>query len=132
MAASFYRSTRVRDSYWRETRADRSSSFPERDDKLVPIVRILKLPHSRSAISINAVEVTPHGTAGQTHIHVVVNLFANFVSLSPGTTGLQSCVRYMVSLDQFWTHISVHGSALNSKVFANLAKLMGMRHRHSP
>ena len=46
----------------------------EKEDKLVPIVRSLKSPHSRSAIGIDAVEITPHGKAGHTHIYVVVNL----------------------------------------------------------
>ena len=55
----------------------------EKEDK---IVRSLKPPHSRSAIGIDAVEITPHGKAEHTHIYVVINLCTKSVSLSPGTT----------------------------------------------
>jgi hypothetical protein len=40
-----------------------------------PIVRTMKPPHHRSAIGIDAVELTPNGPDGHSHIIVIVNLF---------------------------------------------------------
>ena len=108
----------------------------EKEGKLVPVVRCIKPPYSRSAIGIDAVEITPHGKAGDTHIYVVVNLFTKFVSLSPGTT---VSAENLVKVIWFhWTNfghtdmiISDLGSDLNSKVFESLVKLMGMRHTFS-
>ena len=108
----------------------------EKEDKLVPIVRSLKPPHSRSAIGIDAVEITPHGKEGQTHIYVVVNLFTKLASLSTGVT--VSAENLVYAIWKYWTTyghtdmiISDLGSDLNSKVFAELVKLMGMRHTFS-
>ena len=58
----------------------------EKEDKLIHIVRSLKPPHSRSAIGVDAVEITPYGKNGQSHIYVVVNLFTKLTALSVGTT----------------------------------------------
>ena len=108
----------------------------EKEDKLVPIVRSLKPPHSRSAIGIDAVEITPYGKAGHTHIYVVVNLFTKFVLLSPGTT--VSAENLVKAIWFHWTNfghtdvvISDLGCDLNSKIFESLVKLMGMRHTFS-
>ena len=108
----------------------------EKEDKLVPIVRSLKPPHSRSAIGIDAVEVTPHGKNGQTHIYVVVNLFTKLATLSTGTSVSAENLVYAI-----WHHWTIYGhtdmiisdlgSDLNSKVFAEIVKLMGMRHTFS-
>ena len=55
-----------------------------RREFLVPVVRQhLKPPHSRSAIGIDDVSITPRGKNGHTHITVIVNLFTKFVYLHP-------------------------------------------------
>ena len=108
----------------------------EKEDKLVPIARSLKPPHSRSAIGIDAVEVTPHGKSGESHIYVVVNLFTKLTVLSKGTE--VSAENLVAAIWTYWTTyghtdmiISDLGSDLNSKIFAELVKLMGMRHTFS-
>jgi hypothetical protein len=100
----------------------------ERDERLIPITRSLKPPHSRSAIGID-----PHGKSGQTHIYVVVNLFSKFTYLSSGTT--VSAQNLAATVWSYWANfgnsdmvISDLGSDLNSEWFVEPAKLMGMKH----
>ena len=73
----------------------------EKEDKLVPIARSLKPPHSRSAIGIDAVEVTPHGKSGESHIYVVVNLFTKLTVLSKGTE--VSAENLVAAIWTYWT-----------------------------
>ncbi len=55
----------------------------ERKNRLIKIPRTLKPPHSRSAIGIDAVKITPAGKEGHTHIIVILNLFCKHVYLYP-------------------------------------------------
>ena len=105
-------------------------------DKLTPIYRTLKTSDARTAIGIDAVEITPHGKDGYTHINVIVNLFTKFVFLHPvkGVTALNLAN----SVWKYWTHfghtdaiISDQGPDLKSKLMQQLVEYMGMRHRFS-
>ena len=103
---------------------------------LAPIVRTLKPPEMRSAIGIDALEVTPHSPEGYTHINVIVNLFTKLVSLHPvkGVTALNLA-------NSVWKHwcyyghtdivISDQGPDLTSGLFEQLTEYMGMRHAFS-
>ena len=100
---------------------------------LQPIVRTLKPPKSRTAIGIDAVEITPHGEDGYTHINVVVNLFTKLVALYPvkGVTALNlanSCWSYWTTYGHTDMIISDQGPDLTSKLYEQLVTYMGMRH----
>ena len=101
---------------------------------LKPIIRNLKPPHSRSAIGIDAVEITPHGANGQTHINVVVNLFTKLTYLYPGVTAdnlIATVWSYWCNFGHTDMIISDLGPDLNSKMFKGLVDLMGMLHKFS-
>ena len=105
-------------------------------EALVPLVRDLKPPNSRSAIGIDAVQITPAGREGHTHINVVINLFTKLVFLEPvkGVTALNLA-------DTVWKYWSLYGHCdviisdkgpdLNSQLFEQLTEYMGMRHTFS-
>ena len=102
-------------------------------DALKPIIRTLKPPQSRTAIGIDAVEITPHSDQGYTHINVVVNLFTKMVALYPvkGVTALNlanSCWKYWCTYGHTDMIISDQGPDLTSKLYAQLTEYMGMRH----
>jgi hypothetical protein len=102
-------------------------------DALTPIIRTLKPPKSRTAIGIDAVEITPHGEDGHTHINVIVNLFTKFVAFYPvkGVTALNlanSCWKYWTSFGYTDMIISDQGPDLTSGLFDQLTEYMGMRH----
>ena len=105
----------------------------ERSEALIPMVRHLKPPHARSAIGIDALAITPHGPDGHTHILVIVNLFTKFVFLTPS----QGCtaVNLANAVWHYWCNfgctdmiISDRGPDLRSDLFAELVKLVGLRH----
>ena len=105
-------------------------------DRLDPIIRTLKPPESRTAIGIDAVEITPHGEDGHTHINVVVNLFTKLVSLYPvkGVTAINlanSCWRHWCTYGHTDMVISDQGPDLTSGLFQQLTQYMGMRHTFS-
>jgi len=102
-------------------------------DVLPPIIRSLKPPKSRTAIGIDAVEITPHGEDGHTHINVVVNLFTKLVSFYPvkGVTAINlanSCWKHWSSYGPTDMIISDQGPDLTSGLFDQLTEYMGMRH----
>ena len=108
----------------------------EKSDKLVPIVRSLKPPHSRSAIGIDALDVSPPGKNGECTIYVVVNLYSKQCTLSPFVTvSAENAVHAVWVYWCVYGHtdmvISDLGSDFNSKLFAGLVELMGMRHTFS-
>ena len=105
-------------------------------EALIPIVRNLKPPSARSAIGIDAVEITPHGADGYTHINVVVNLFTKLVYLEPvkGVTALNLAN----TVWKYWSYyghtdliISDQGPDLTSDLFKQLTEYMGVRHTFS-
>lgn len=105
----------------------------ERRDKLVPVVRTLKPPHSRSAIGVDALAITPHGAKGETHIILVVNLFTKFVHLTPS----HGCSAHnlAVSIWLYWCNfgctdmiVSDRGPDLTSQLFKELVSLVHMTH----
>lgn len=105
----------------------------ERKQRLVPMIRTLKPPHCRSAIGIDSVAISPAGKRGETHITVIVNLFTKLTALyaSTGCTGSN----LTAAVWQFWATygttdsiISDLGSDLTSDLFAELTKLIGVRH----
>ena len=105
----------------------------ERKDRLVPIVRSLKPPHSRSAIGIDSLAITPHGAQGETHIIVIVNLFTKFVSLSPAAGS--TAHNMAVAVWNYWCNfsctdmiVSDKGPDLTSTLFRELAQLVGLNH----
>ena len=105
-------------------------------DALAPIIRTLKPPESRTAIGIDAVEITPHSEDGFTHINVVINLFTKFVALYPakGVTALNlanSCWKHWCSYGHTDMIISDRGPDLKSAMFDQLTQYMGMRHAFS-
>ena len=105
-------------------------------DKLVPVRRTLKPEHLRSAIGIDAVDITPHSKDGYTHINVVVNLFTKFVTLYPvkGVTALNlanSVWKHWCSYGHTDMIVSDQGPDLTSKLMEQLVEYMGMRHRFS-
>jgi hypothetical protein len=105
-------------------------------DTLVPIIRTLKPPESRTAIGIDAVEISPHGEDGYTHINVVVNLYTKFVALYPvkGVTALNlanSCWKYWCNFGHTDMIISDRGPDLVSGLYEQLTTYMGMRHTFS-
>lgn len=103
---------------------------------LTPVIRTLKPPDKRTAIGIDAVEITPHGKEGHTHINVIVNLFTKFVSLHP----VKGCTALNLA-NSVWKHwcwcghtdmvISDQGPDLTSELFAHLTTYMGMSHTFS-
>ena len=108
----------------------------ERRDKLVPVTRTLKPAHSRSAIGIDALQMTPRGSKGETHIIVIVNLFTKHVFLFPvvGCTA----VNLALAVWTYWCNfgvtdhiISDQGPDLTSALFRELVHLSGVRHQFS-
>jgi hypothetical protein len=105
-------------------------------DALSPTIRTLKPPHARSAIGIDAVEITPHSVDGYTHINVIVNLFTKHVFLHAvkGASGLSlanSVWKYWSLFGHTDSIISDLGPDLNSAMFKQLCSYMGMRHAFS-
>jgi hypothetical protein len=105
-------------------------------DALIPTIRTLKPPHARSAIGIDAVEITPHSVDGYTHINVIVNLSTKhlFMHAVKGVTGLSlanSVWKYWSQFGHTDTIISDLGPDLNSAMFQQLCSYMGMRHAFS-
>ena len=104
-----------------------------KQDCLTPVIRTLKPPKYRTAIGIDAVEITPHSPDGYTHINVVVNLFTKLVGLYPvkGVTALNlanSCWKYWCNFGHTDMIISDKGPDLRSDLFEQLTEYMGMRH----
>jgi hypothetical protein len=102
-------------------------------DVLTPITRTLKPPKSRTAIGIDALEITPHGKDGFTHINVVVNLFTKLVSYYPakGVTALNlanACWKHWCAYGHTDMIISDQGPDLTSGLYDQLTEYMGMRH----
>ena len=102
-------------------------------DVIDPIIRTLKPPRSRTVIGIDALEITPHGDEGHTHINVVVNLFTKLVALYPvkGVTALNlanSCWKYWCTYGHTDMIISDQGPDLKSGLYKQLTEYMGMRH----
>ena len=100
--------------------------------RLVKIPRTLKPPHSRSAIGIDAVKITPAGKEGHTHITVILNLFCKHVYLYPVKS--VSAKNLAAAVWSYWSNfghtdmvISDQGSDLTSNLFSELISLMGMR-----
>ena len=105
----------------------------ERKHRLIKIKRSLKPPELRTAIGIDAVKVTPTGKEGETHIIVVLNLFAKHVYLYPvkGVTAKNlatGCWKYWCNFGHTDMVISDQGPDLTSNLFQELTQLMGMRH----
>jgi hypothetical protein len=101
-----------------------------------PIVRTIKPPHQRSAIGIDAVEITPNGADGHTHIIVIINLFTkhSFLVRSKGCTA----VNLANAVWLYWYNFGVtdmivsdKGPDLTSVLFKLLRNWMGMRHQFS-
>ena len=120
-------------SDWISECANCQKTRKERSESLIPMVRHLKPPHARSAIGIDALTITPHGPDGHTHILVIVNLFTKFVALFPskGCTA----VNLAHAVWQYWCNfgctdmiISDRGPDLRSDLFAELVKIVGLRH----
>ena len=102
-------------------------------EALVPVVRNLKPTNSRYVIGINAVQITPPGKDGHTHINVIVNLFTKLVFLEPvkGVTALNlanTVWKYWSTCGHTDVIISDRGHDLNSQLFEELTEYMGMRH----
>ena len=105
-------------------------------EALVPVVRDLKPPNSRSAIGIDAVQITPPGKDNHTHVNVIVNLFTKLVYLEPvkGVTALNlagTMWKYWSLYGHTDVIISDRGPDLNSEPFEQLTEYMGMRHTFS-
>lgn len=105
----------------------------EQKNRLVKVKRNLKPPHSRSAIGIDAVKITPAGKEGHTHVMVILNLFTKHIYLHAikGVTAQNLTVavwNYWCNFGHTDMIISDLGSDLNSHLFAELVELMGMRH----
>jgi hypothetical protein len=105
-------------------------------DALLPTIRTLKPPHSRSAIGIDAVEITPHSKDGFTHINVIVNLHTKHLFTQPvkEVTGLSlanTVWKYWSLFGHTDMVISDLGPDLTSEIFQHLCTYMGMRHAFS-
>jgi hypothetical protein len=96
----------------------------------------MKPPHQRSAIGIDAVEITPNGPDGHSHIIVIVNLFTkhSFLVRSKGCTA----VNLANAVWLYWCNFGVtdmivsdKGPDLTSVLFKLLRNWMGMRHQFS-
>ena len=103
------------------------------ENVLVPIVRHLKQPEFRSALGIDALQITPKGIEGQTHIMTCVNLFAKHTYLQPikGDTAENMATvvwQYWCNFGYTDTIISDRGPDLTSKLFKQLTELTGVRH----
>ena len=104
-----------------------------RKNSLIPLVRHLKPPRSRTAIGIDTVYVTPAGDDGTQFIVVVVNLFTKHTALYP--TRAVTALNLAHAVWKHWCNfghtdmiVSDKGSDLNSKLMEELVRLMGMRH----
>lgn len=101
-----------------------------------PVIRSLKPPHQRSAVGIDAVEITPNGIEGQTHILVIVNLFTKHVFLYPS----KGCTAVNLA-NAVWTYwanfghtdciVSDKGPDLTSNMMKLLREWMHVRHQFS-
>jgi hypothetical protein len=105
-------------------------------DALLPTIRTLKPPHFRSAIGIDAVEITPHSEDGFTHLNLIINLHTKHLFIQPvrGVTGLtlaNSVWKYWSLFGHTDMVISDLGPDLNSTIFQHLCTYMGMRHAFS-
>ena len=105
----------------------------ELKQRLIPITRHLKPPHSRSALGIDAVAITPVSKSGYTHIVVMVNLFTKLVYLY-AVKGM-TAINLATAVWKCWCTygltdmiISDMGPDLKSELFAELVKLSGLRH----
>ena len=105
-------------------------------EALIAIPRSLKPPSARSAIGIDAVEITPHGKEGYTHINVVVNLFTKHVFLEPvkGVTAINlanTVWKYWSQFGHTDVIISDQGPDLKSQLFDQLCSYIGVKHTFS-
>ena len=105
----------------------------ELKQRLIPVVRHLKPPHSRSALGIDAVTVTPKGSNGMQYIIVLTNLFSKLVFLFP--TDALTAINLATAVWHCWANyghtdliVSDMGPDLKSQLFAELVTLTGMRH----
>jgi hypothetical protein len=116
-----------------DTCANCQKTRRERSQALIPAVRHLKPPHSRSAIGIDGLAITPPGSKGETHILVIVNLYTKLVFLEPST----GCTSFNLAkaVWKYWCTyghtdmvISDRGTDFSSELFEELVKYVGMRH----
>ena len=105
-------------------------------ETLVPIVRDLKPSNARSAIRIDALQISPPGKDGHTLINVVVNLFTKLVFMEAVKD--VTALTLTNSVWKIWSYyghtdviISDQGPDLNSQLFEQLTEYMGMRHTFS-
>jgi hypothetical protein len=103
---------------------------------LKPLIRHLKQPHERSALGIDALEITPPGKRGETHIIVYVNLFTKHTFLYP-TTGC-TALNLSYGVWHYWASfgttdmiVSDQGPDLKSELFRILTSWMSVRHQFS-
>ena len=93
----------------------------KKEDTLIPIVRSIKLPHSCCAIGIDAVEITPYGKFGQSHIYEALSILYKTDCSFCRYNLLGILVVTFRIVDHVWTHR--HGyclcSDLNSNLFAD-------------
>jgi hypothetical protein len=101
--------------------------------RLLPVTRNLKPPHSRSALGIDAVTITPPGSNGNGYIIVMVNLFTKFIYLFP--VNGPTAINLATAVWSCWCNfghtdliVSDMGPDLKSHLFAELVALTGMRH----
>jgi len=101
-----------------------------------PMVRSLKPPEARTAIGTDALEISPQGSQGHTHIVVIINLFTKLCSLHP-VKGM-TAINLANSIWKHWCYyghtdmvISDLGPDLTSDLMKQLTLYMGMRHTFS-
>ena len=103
------------------------------DTVLEPIIRTLKPEEHRSAIGFDALEISPKGANGETHIGACINLFTKHVFLQAMKGDNAENIATIIW--QYWCNfgwtdkiISDKGPDLTSKLFEQLTKLSGIRH----
>ena len=101
-----------------------------------PIIRSLKPPHQRSTIGIDALEITPHGPEGHTHLLVIVNLFTKhtFLYRAKGCTAANLATAiwtYWANFGHTDSIISDQGPDLTSNLMRILTEWMQTRHQFS-
>ena len=104
-----------------------------RNSTLIPIVRHLKPPRSRTAIGMDWISMTPAGVNGEAYILVIINLFTKHVALFKA----DGCTAYNLAV-AVWTYwcnfghtdmiVSDRGTDFSSALMHELVTLMGMRH----
>ena len=106
------------------------------DNSIKPIVRHMKPPNARSTIGIDALEISPKGEQGETHIIVCVNLFTKHTYLQKVCGDTAKNLATVVW--QYWCNfgytdsvISDKGPDLRSDLFKQLTQLAGLRHSFS-